>query len=133
MWSRPDKWQEFKIYLSNQNEGEDSDGRPLLLVRYAEFLQLFSQLDQAEKQKLGQNELKKRVLDIADSEEDFFGRERGLGVVDGGMRKVVKGRIKAVGGGEEEAGVYVYKEGYPKVLDKLNLLLGVYQNTTKLN
>ena len=35
----------FKQYLATLNEGEDSEGIPLSMVRYATFLELYARLD----------------------------------------------------------------------------------------
>ena len=41
----PKQWGKFKEYLATINEGEDSEGNPLSMVRYATFLDLYARLD----------------------------------------------------------------------------------------
>ena len=107
--------------------------RTVSLVRYALFLEMFAKLSQAQNSGTSQQTtLRRMVLDIADSEEEFLGRERGLKCLDGGIRKIVMDRLKRVRNNEEKAGVEIYLEMYSRVLDKVNQLLGVYQNV-KLN
>ena len=45
VWSMPEQWMTFKQYLATLNEGEDSEGKPLSMVRYATFLEMYARLD----------------------------------------------------------------------------------------
>lgn len=109
------------------NEGEDSEGRAMTLGRYARFLELYVRLDQAERvENKTQDELRSLVLAIKEDEEDFFGVERHLRCIDGGMRKQVLENVRRVRKGEKCGGTWVYQPAYPRVLDKLNEMLGTY-------
>ena len=50
IWREKDRWDDFVKYLDPQSEGDDSEGRPMSLARYARFLELYVKLDQ-----LGEN------------------------------------------------------------------------------
>ena len=63
-----------------------------------------------------------------DHEEDFFGIERCLRCIDKGMRNQVLSNLRRVNKEGVQAGAWVYQPAYPRVLDKLNELLGHFQN-----
>ena len=63
-----------------------------------------------------------------DHEEDFFGIERCLRCIDKGMRGQVLSNLRRVRDDGVPAGTWVYQPVYPRVLDKLNELLGHFQN-----
>ena len=46
IWREKDRWDRFVEYLDTISEGEDSNGKTLLLSRYARFLELYVKLDQ---------------------------------------------------------------------------------------
>ena len=46
VWREKDRWDKFVEYLVPLSEGDDSDGKPMSLSRYARFLELYVQLDQ---------------------------------------------------------------------------------------
>lgn len=129
VWQHQGRWEEFKMYLARLSEGEDSDGVPIMLDRYAKFLELFALLDRAEK--MGQSSEDKRDIlrFVAHHEEDFFGRERCLKVVDGGMRREVMGRLRRAEQGDLEPSTQVLAPVYSRVVDRLSELLGNYQNS----
>ncbi len=53
------EWAKYTSHLSTMNEGVDSDGVEMKLSRYARFLELYVQLDQAERvQRKSDQELK---------------------------------------------------------------------------
>ena len=52
IWREKDRWDEFVKYLEPQSEGDDSEGRPMSLARYARFLELYVKLDQLGKHSL---------------------------------------------------------------------------------
>ena len=88
VWSSPKKWEKYKQYLATISEGEDSDGQPLTMARYATFLELYARLDFEYRRGAAGNELAKIVLEeIAGNKEGFLDRERCLRCVDSGMRK----------------------------------------------
>jgi hypothetical protein len=72
-----------------------------------------------------------KVLDIKNHEEDFFGTERCLRCIDAGIRKKVMDNLKKVRNNEQKPGAWVYSPVYPRVLDKLNYLLGSYHKVTQ--
>lgn len=129
VWEDQGRWEEFKLYLANLCEGEDSEGVPIMLDRYAKFLELFALLDRAER--LGQDtEDRRKILDyVVHHEEDFFGRERCLKCIDGGMRREVLKRIREVDEGVLEPTTRVLAPIYSRVVDRLSELLGNYQNS----
>jgi len=123
------KWEKYKQYLATISEGEDSDGKPLTMARYATFLELYARLDYEYRRGTAVEELAKIVLeDIAGNKEGFFDRERCLRCVDSGMRREVLLRIEKVRRVREEAGPQVFILVYPRVVDKLGELLGTFQN-----
>ena len=46
VWREKDRWDKFVKYLDPLSEGDDSDGEPMSLSRYARFLELYVKLDQ---------------------------------------------------------------------------------------
>jgi len=129
VWSSPLKWEKYKQYLATISEGEDSDGKPLTMARYATFLELYAKLDYEYRRGTAVEELAKIVLeDIAGNKEGFLDRERCLRCVDSGMRREVLLRIEKVRKVREEAGPQVFILVYPRVVDKLGELLGTFQN-----
>ena len=46
VWREKDRWDKFVEYLVPLSEGDDSDGKPMSLSRYARFLELYVKLDQ---------------------------------------------------------------------------------------
>ena len=70
----------------------------------------------------------KRIPFCRDHEEDFFGIERCLRCIDKGMRGQVLSNLRRVNKDGVPAGTWVYQPVYPRVLDKLNELLGHFQN-----
>ena len=46
VWREKDRWDNFVQYLAPMSEGDDSDGNPMSLSRYARFLELYVKLDQ---------------------------------------------------------------------------------------
>jgi len=128
-WRDAASWQSFTAHLALTGEGLDSENRQMSFLRYAIFLELYVELDQAERvQKRPEPELKALVLGIRDHEEDFFGMERCLRCIDKGMRGQVLSNLRRVNKDGVPAGSWVYQPVYPRVLDKLNELLGHFQN-----
>jgi len=68
------------------------------------------------------------VLEIANHQEDFFGRERCLKCLDTAMRKTVLLNVKNVKEGKESPSPAVFAIVYQRVVDRLLQLLGSYQN-----
>jgi len=133
VWREKDRWDKFVQYLTPMSEGDDSDGNPMSLSRYARFLELYVKLDQLEeKEGTTKEELKAFVMHIKEHEEDFLGDERCLKCIDRAMRKEVLKNIKQVEKGEMKGGKLVFQTIYSKVLDKLNELLGSYHQTHTL-
>jgi len=128
VWSIAKQWNKFKQYLDTISEGEDSDGQPLSMVRYAIFLEMYARLDMEFRSGKGRERMVQLVKDIADHKEGFLDRERCLKCVDGGVRKEVLERVKNVRSNREEAGPRVFILVYPRVVDRLGELLGNYQN-----
>ena len=46
VWREKSRWDSFVEYLDTMSEGEDSNGKPMSLSRYARFLELYVKLDQ---------------------------------------------------------------------------------------
>ena len=129
MWSLPQQWEKYKQYLATISEGEDGDGRPITMDRYATFLELYARLDMEYKRGGGKEKMVEIVLqEIVEHREGFLDRERGLRCVDSGMRKEVRRRIENVRSGREEPGPQVFILIYPRVVDRLGEMLGNYQN-----
>ncbi len=68
------------------------------------------------------------MLPFRTHEEDFFGIERCLRCIDKGMRGQVLSNLRRVTKENVPAGTWVYQPVYPRVLDKLNEMLGHYQS-----
>lgn len=128
VFSMAKQWEQFKQYLATFSEGEDSDGQPLTMVRYANFLEMFARLDTEHKMGQGKERIVQMVMEIADSKEQFLGRERCLQCIDSGVRREVLNNIKNVRSGNADAGPNVFILIYPRVVDKLGEMLGNYQN-----
>ena len=98
------------------------------------YLQLYVDLFQREKHLTEQaidaksvnEELKPLVFGIKQHPEDFFGLERSLSCIDAGVRKEVLTNLKKIRKNESPAGAWVYHTVYSRVLDKLNHMLGGY-------
>jgi len=129
VWSAPSKWNQFKYYLTSlDSEGEDSEGRLLGLARYVTFLELYVRLDREWREGEDQGRLRDIVKSIASHQEGFLDRERCLRCVDMGIRGKVLESVRKVEEREVEAGPHVFLPMYPRVVDKLSELLGIYQN-----
>ena len=121
----PKQWGKFKQYFCTLNEGEDSEGNSLLMVRYATFLEMYARLDNSG---TNRDRLVQLVDQIAEHDEQFLGRERCLRCIDSGMRREVLNNIKMAKAGSEKAGPTVFILIYPRVVEKLEEMLGNYQN-----
>ena len=86
----PKQWDKFKQYLTTLKEDEDSDGKPLTMERYAIFLELYAMLDQQYNEGAGKERMANMVDEIAEHEEDFFGRERFLRCLDSATRREIQ-------------------------------------------
>ncbi len=76
-------------------------------------------------------QIRQLTLSISKHEEDFFGTERCLRCIDRGMRSQVLDNVRRVRKGETKGGTWVYQPVYPRVVDKLNDLLGPYNVSKK--
>jgi len=128
VWSMTKQWDKFKQFLATLNEDVDSDGQPLTMERYAIFLELYAMLDKEYNDGADNERLLEIVDEIAEHEEEFFGRERFLRCLDSGTRKEILKNIKEAKAGKEKAGPMVFIIIYPKIVDKLLEQLGNYQN-----
>ena len=128
MWSLPQQWDNYKQFLTTIRDGEDSEGQPLTMVRYAVFLEMYARLDMEYRREAGKDKLMQMMKEIANNREGFLDRERCLKCVDSGMRKEVLERIKNVKNGNDEPGPKVFTLMYPKVVDRLGEILGNYHN-----
>lgn len=124
----PEQWGKFKEYLATIKEGQDSEGNTLSMVRYATFLDLYSKLDLEYNGGAHSDRLLQMVDEIADHDEQFLGRERCLRCIDSGMRREVLNNIKMAKASSEKAGPTVFILIYPRVVEKLEDMLGNYQN-----
>ena len=129
VWSNRTKWEGFLSWLRSQSEGEDSEGQSLSLERLAIFLELYVDLDQQFRSQPHSEHCLNMVLEIADHREDFFGRERCLKCIDTAMRKTVLLNVKNVKEGKEFPSPAVFVIVYQRVVDRLQELLGSYQNS----
>jgi len=129
VWQDRARWAEFRIYLANINENNDSDDRPILADRYAVFLELYADLDAAERRNAATPEKLVLFNKIHQHDEMFFGRERCLKCIDAGKRSQVLKDIKSVKNKEKEPGTIILANVYSRVIDKLGELLGNYQNS----
>lgn len=141
VWKSETQWKKFCQFLEEKMdpEGFDSEGTPLKLSRYALFLRLYVELYHREKQLKEEEEdpnwkveVKSMVLSIKDHDEDFFGTERCMKCIDAGVRRQILQNVKNVRKNQAEPGSWVYEPAYPKVLDKLNSLLGPYLEIAEL-
>ena len=123
LWKNQEKWSQFKSWLRDQNEGEDSDGVPLSMDRYAVFIELFVALNNA-----GDSTSHEAFMEIVNHKEKFFGNERCLKCVDAGLRKSVMSDIKKVKQGSMKSSPQIFAPVYQRVVDRLIELLGSYQN-----
>ena len=133
IWKSGAEWTRYSQHLDTMEpEGIDSEGEPMKLSRYAHFLRLYVDLYHQEKALIEKGDpqanqvLKKSVLDIKSDPEDFFGTERCLKCLNVGIRKQILENVKKVRRNEAQAGAWVYEPAYSPVLDKLNYLLGPY-------
>ena len=111
------------------------------LSRYAYFLELYVNLYEQEKhlreegidddQAVNQK-LKEMVMNIKTDPEDFFGTERCLKCVHSGVRKEILDNVKKVRKDQMPAGAWVYQPAYSPVLDKLNTLVGSYNEVRQI-
>ena len=123
VWKDENKWLEFKTFLADFDEGYDGRRRKLCIQRYGTFLELFVRLHVAEtKADSTEDDLRNLVLSIGRHDEDFFGKQRRLKCVDGGMIEQVLLNVKAVERREKRGGKWVFQDVYAKVLDRLNLI-----------
>jgi len=124
VWSHPNKWRQFKEWLAEQSEGQDSQGRQLLLDRYATWLELYSILDSAVRESgTDDEEVSTLTREILEHKEEFLDRERCLQCWDGGMRTGALCRVR-----EGKVGLQVFLPLYPRIVDWLAEKLGSYQN-----
>ena len=121
VWGSSSKWEQFTAWLETVVEGEDSDGVAITAARYSVFLQLYSELEEAER---AGRECSDLVTAITQHKEAWLGRERGLAVLDSGVRQETLRRIAA-----EPAGPGVLSLVVPRVVDRLGELLAHYQAT----
>jgi len=128
VWSIAKLWNKFKQYLDTIKEGEDSEGQPLTMARYAIFLEMYARLDMEYRRGERGERMVQLVKEMVEHEEQFLGRERCLKCIDSGVRRKVLENVKHVEGGSEEAGPVVFILVYPRVVDKLGEMLGNYQN-----
>ena len=129
VWIDLQEWKQFKKYATNLSEGEDSDGRKMSLGRYCEFLELYAELDsEFRSEKRNGEKLSWLVENIMNHEEGFLDRERGLKVVDSGLRREILDNVRKVREKYIEPGPHIFVLMYQRVLDKLNELVGNYQN-----
>ena len=133
IWKSGTEWTKYCQYLDTMEpEAIDSEGEPMKLSRYARFLKLYVDLyhqEQAlrEKRDPATNDtLRKSVLAIKQDPEDFFGTERCLKCINAAQRKQILENLKKVRKNEAQPGAWVYEPAYSPVLDKLNYLLGSY-------
>ena len=133
IWKSGPEWAKYSAYLDTMEpEAIDSEGEPMKLSRYAHFLRLYVDLYHQEKLLIEKRDpkakeiLKKSVLDIKSDPEDFFGVERCLKCINVGIRKQVLENVRKVKKNEVQGGAWVYEPAYSPVLDKLNYLLGPY-------
>ena len=124
----PEQWEKFKQYLAIINEGEDSEGNSLSMVRYATFLEMYARLYMEYNSGTHSDRLVQLVDEIAEYEEQFLGRERCLKCIDSGTRREVLNNIKMAKACSENAGPTVFILLYPRVVEKLEEMLGNYQN-----
>jgi len=122
-WASPKHWDEFVLWLKSQSEGDDPDGVPKLLSRYATWLELYARLDAEERSGAGRERLAALTIGMMEHEEGFLDRYRCLACWDGGMRAAALDREEA-----GQVGVAVFLPLYPRVVSWLQEKLGSYQN-----
>jgi len=122
-WASPKHWDEFVLWLKSQSEGDDPDGVPKLLSRYATWLELYARLDAEERAGAGRERLAALTIGLMEHEEGFLDRYRCLSCWDGGMRAAALDRDEA-----GQVGVAVFLPLYPRVVSWLQEKLGSYQN-----
>ncbi|XP_023334957.1 uncharacterized protein LOC111706339 isoform X2 [Eurytemora carolleeae] len=128
-WQNREKWAEFRLYLAAIEEGRDSEDRPILADRYAIFVELYADLDAAERNDEPVSSRLNLFKQITQHDEQFFGRERCLKCLDSGKRGEVLKGIKGVNSGGAPPSTQVFIHVYPRVVDRLSELLGNYQNS----
>jgi len=122
-WASPKHWDEFVLWLKSQSEGNDFDGVPKLLSRYATWLELYARLDAEERAGAGRERLAALTKGMMEHEEGFLDKYRCLSCWDGGMRDAANDRVEA-----GQVGVAVFLPLYPRVVSWLQEKLGSYQN-----
>merc|ERR1719222_964028 len=122
-WASPKHWDEFVLWLKSQSEGNDFDGVPKLLSRYATWLELYARLDAEERAGAGRERLAVLTNEMMEHEEQFLDKYRCLSCWDGGMRDAANDRLEA-----GQVGVAVFLPLYPRVVSWLQEKLGSYQN-----
>ena len=125
---RSSKWTEFVSWLRTQEaEGEDEDGRPLTLERYAKFSELVTILETRHSQQPGTQAVREAFLEIVNHEEKFFGKYRCLKCVDAGLRTAIMKEARGVKAGTSFPSLDVLMVINQRVEDKLSELLATYQ------
>lgn len=126
-WST--KWTSFKTWLAAQEaEGEDEEGRPLSLERYATFSELFTSLETRHAKQPGTQAVREAFLNIVNHEEKFFGKYRCLQCVDSGLREAIRDEAKKVKAGTIPQSIDLLFKVNQEVEDKkLSNLLASYQ------
>ena len=126
---RSRRWAEFVSWLRAQEaEGEDEEGRPLSLERYAKFSELVTSLETRHSQQPGTQAVREAFLEIVNHEEKFFGKYRCLMCVDGGLRAAILKEAKDVKAGLKFPSLEILMVINQKVEDRLSELLATYQN-----
>ena len=72
VWREKDRWDKFVEYLVPLSEGDDSDGKPMSLSRYARFLELYVKLDQLGKYPSGTYITKKSIRNSKNDLKEKF-------------------------------------------------------------
>ena len=72
VWREKDRWDKFVEYLVPLSEGDDSDGKPMSLSRYARFLELYVKLDQLGKYSSGTYITKKSIRNSKNDLKEKF-------------------------------------------------------------
>ena len=126
---RSRRWAEFVSWLRAQEaEGEDEEGRPLSLERYAKFSELFTSLETRHSQQPGTQAVREAFLEIVNHEEKFFGKYRCLKCVDSGLRAAIMKEAKDVKVGTKCPSLEILMVINQRVEDRLSELLATYQN-----
>ena len=125
---RSPRWPEFVSWLRAQEaEGEDEEGRPLTLDRYAKFSELVTILETRHSQQPGTQAVREAFLEIVNHEEKFFGKYRCLKCVDAGLRTAIMKEARDVKAGTSFPSLDVLMVINQRVEDKLSELLATYQ------